>query len=300
MAREIESTSEELINPLRKERVIVRRVPKTSGIWGSNPKHILSGGMADNAVKTFVVPILSSGLYKNVLTDNEKAYLEKIMGLEYNALSIYRKKDNFWDDSTDNGANKVRLGKGDTYLDLSIPEEYIKYKILLANENLICPSMQQLIDMPKPTYQFVIVTENEENKLAKTNMSATMQCYKEYGKVEDNADILKTIIETLEGKPLLNKTKLEFLQTKINTLIQADSKRFLKVITDPLLSTKVLIAKCIEGGLISKKGDWYYLKSDGSPLCNHNEDPILSVAAKYLNEPKHQELKFSLEAKLKE
>lgn len=43
-----------------------------------------------------------------------------------------------------------------------------------------------------------------------------------------------------------------------------------------------------------------YLKSDGSPLCGDNEEPTLSVAAKFLSTPKRQELKFSLEAKLKE
>ena len=32
----------------------------------------------------------------------------------------------------------------------------------------------------------------------------------------------------------------------------------------------------------------------------NNEEPVLSVAAKYLNNPKHQELKFMLEAKLKQ
>jgi hypothetical protein len=35
------------------------------------------------------------------------------------------------------------------------------------------------------------------------------------------------------------------------------------------------------------------------PLCNNGEEPTLNIAAKYLNDPVRQELKFSLEAKLK-
>ena len=31
-----------------------------------------------------------------------------------------------------------------------------------------------------------------------------------------------------------------------------------------------------------------------------NEEPTLNIAAKYLNSPKHQDIKFALEAKLKE
>lgn len=222
-----------------------------------------------------------------------------MMGLEYNALSIYKKVDNFWDDSNENGINKVRLTKQDNYFNLSDPEDYIRYKILLANKDYIAPSLQALQDTPKATYQFVIISEGEETKVAKNNMSTTMMCYKEFGKIEDDTDTLRVIVETIDGRPTSQTAKLEFLQTKVNSLIQADSKIFLKVITDPMLSTKVLIKRAIEAGLISNRGGFLYLRSDNTPLCEANEEPTLNTAAKYLNSPKHQEIKFSLEAKLK-
>ena len=286
------------VNCLKNERIVVRYIPKLNGIWGNNPKHILAGGMSENAVRYFVVPKLSSGMYVNVLTDSEKAFLEEILGLEYNALSIYKKVGNFWDDSNEDGINKVRLTKQDNYFNLSDPKDYIKYKILLANKDFIAPSLQVLQDMPKATYQFVITSEGDENKVAKDNMSATMKCYKEFGKIEDNIDTLRVIVETIDGRPTSKNVKLEFLQTKINQLIQTDSKLFLKVITDPLLNTKVLIKKCIEQGLISNRGNFLYLRADNTPLCEPNEEPTLNVAAKYLNCAKHQEVLFSLQAKL--
>ena len=287
-----------LINCLRNERVIVRHIPKETGIV-TNPKHILFGGMAENAVRTFVVPKLSSGMFINVLTDSEKAFLEEVMGLEYNALSVYKKVDNFWDDSNDSGISRVRLTKQDNYFNLADPEDYIRYKILLANKDYIAPSLQALEDFPKATYQFVIIAEGEESKVAKDNMSNTMKCYKEYGKVENDIDVLRVIIETIDGRPTSSSNKLEFLQAKINNLIQADSKLFLKVITDPYLETKVLIKKAIEAGLIVNKGNYLYLRSDGSPLCENNEEPVLNTAVRYLNAPKHQDIKFALEAKIK-
>lgn len=290
--------TKQIINCLRNERVIVRHIPKLGGMV-TNPKHILYGGMADNAVKTFTVPRLSSGMYVNVLTDDEKACLEQIMNLEYNALSIYKKTDNFWDDSNDKGISRVRLTKQDNYLNLSDPEDYIRYKILLANKNYIAPSLEALQDAPKASYQFVIISEGDETKNAKVNMSTTMKCYKEFGKIENDADTLRVVIETIDGRPLASTSKLEFLQTKANDLIQADSRLFLKVVTDPLLDTKVLIKKAIEAGIISKRGTYLYLREDNTPLCENNEEPTLNIAAKYLTNPKHQELKFSLEAKLK-
>lgn len=281
------------ISCLRKETVTVRFVPKQTGLV-TNPKHILYGGMAENAVRWFTLPRLQSGVYVNALTDNEKAFLEEIMGLEYNALSIYKKVDNFWDNLT------VRLTKQDNYLDLSNPEDYIKYKILLANKDIIAPSLQEMQDRPKATYQFVIIQEGEETKNNKKEMSATMQSYMKFGEIQNDEDLLKLIIEIMDGRPVSKNTKLDFLQQKVNNLIQADSKLFLKVVNDPLLDTKVLIKKSIEGGLISNRGGMLYLMSDGTPLCDNGEEPTLSIAAKYLSAPKRQELKFSLEAKLKE
>lgn len=287
-----------LVSCLRNERIIVRHIPKEGGMV-TNPKHILFGGMAENATRTFVVPRLSSGMFVNILTDKEKAFLEEVMGLEYNALSIYKKVDNFWDDSNESGISRVRLTKQDNYFNLADPEDYIRYKILLANKDYIAPSLQALQDSPKATYQFVIISEGEETKSAKDNMSATMKCYKEFGKIEDDIDTLRVIVESIDGRPTSPTAKIEFLQTKINNLIQADSKLFLRVITDPLLSTKVLIKKSIEKGLISNRGNYLYLRKDNTPLCEANEEPTLNIAAKYLNSPKHQEIKFTLEAALK-
>ena len=287
------SQQDELVNPLTNERVIVRHINRQRGSI-TDPRHVLYGGMSERAVRIFVVPKLTSGVYVNVLTKNEKAFLEQAMGLEYNALSIHKQENNFWDDSNPNGINRVRLTKQDTYLDLSNPEDYIKYKILLANKDFIAPSLQAMQDMPRASYQFVLIREGEEAKQTKQALSVMAQCYKEFGKVENDASILRLVVETLESKPLAAATKLEFLQAKIYDLIQADSKTFLKVITDPMLPTKVLIRAAIDAGEIIKRGNYHYLKADNTPLCESGEEPTFSVAAKFLNNPRHQETKFAL------
>ena len=299
MAKEDKKNTEEkpLINCLKNEQVIVRYLPKQSRMV-SNPKHVLFGGMAENATRTFVVPMLSSGRYVNVLTDDEKDFLEDIMGLPKNAMSIYKKVDNFWDDTNEAGISKVTLRKQDNYLNLANVEDYIKYKILIANKDYIAPSLEALETHPKATYQFVILTEESETKSARKGMTTLMQCYTAYGKIEDDVDALRIIIETLTGITVHKNTKKEFLQTKINELIQSNSKMFLKIATDPLLQTKVLIRKCIESGLIAHRGNQYYIREGNVPMCEDGE-PTLNVAAQWINLPNNQEIKLSLEAKLK-
>ena len=281
----------ETINPLRNEKVIVRFVPSDSCNIVDR-KHVAFGGMMENAVRGFTVPMLSNGTYRNVLTDNEKAYLEELLGLEVNALSVYNKKDNYWDNFL------IRLTKQDTILDLSDPEDYIKYKVLLANKDVIAPSMKELKEFKKATYQYVIMEPNEEFADSRNRVNNTMKCYEEFGAIKDNFDMLRCVIETVDGRPVNANTKIEFLQAKATDLIAANPKAFLQTITDPLLATKVLIKKAVEAGLISKRGEYYYFREDGSPMCGPNEDPTFTVAAKYLSLPQNQEIKFAIEAKI--
>lgn len=269
------------ISCLRKEKITVRHVPRESGMV-TNPKHFYYGGMAESAIRRFTVPILeSSGTFVNVLTNEEKTFLEEKMGLDPNALSIYLKKDNFW-------ANYiVRLTKTDNYLDLSVPDDFIKYKVLLANRDFIAPSLTALKDTPKATYQFVLVSENDETTQSNQKLNASMEAYMLLGEFKEDRDMLKFIVETVDGRPISAKSKMDFILGQAQKLIEANAKLFVQVAKDKELSTKVLVAKAVEVGLVKKRGDYFYLSSDNSAMCEAIEEPTLSMASKYLNSPKH-------------
>lgn len=281
-----------LISCLRNERVIVRYInrPNTNI---QNPKHVLYGGMAETATRTFTVPMLRSGGLINVLTDTEKAFLEQYMGLEPNALSVYLKKDNYWHNYF------VRLTKTDTYLNLSIPEDYIKYKVLLANKDYICPSLEELNDRRKETYQFVLINEGDEVRQTNENMTVAMEASVLLGTILNNKSVLKLVVETVENRPISKQSKLDFIQAQAYKAMQANPKLFVSIVKDPYLQTKVLLAECLEYGVVRKRNDLYYLASNSEPLCEMGEESTLSVAAKYLNSPKRQEVKLTLEAKVK-
>lgn len=280
-------------NPLKKEKVFVKFVPQKNGIAPDNPAHVLYGGMADGAFSTYCVPMLrSTGNYKNILTNEEKEFLENALGLDYNALSVYRKENNYWD------GYKVRVPKEGLHLDLSDPEDYIKYKVLLANTEFIAPSVQELEDRHKATYRFVLAREEDTTNLENSKMDATMLSYKEFGKIENDLDTMRVLVELLDGRPFAANTPAEFLRSRINILIQADPKKFARQITDPMLHAKVLIRRGLELGKLTKRGDFYYLKSDNSPLCEAGEEPTLSIAARYINLPAHQDIKFILESEV--
>ena len=93
---------------------------------------------------------------------------------------------------------------------------------------------------------------------------------------------------------------MDLLQGKVIDYIQKDPRRFLAIIKDELLPNKVLIKKCVEAGLIGMKNHAYYLRENGLPLCEMDEESTLNNAAKYLGNIKNQELKYSLEARVKQ
>lgn len=282
------------INPLRNERLLVRFVPHENNSVGTNKAHVMYGGRADGTTDSLCVPMLrSTGAYKNILTNAEKDFLEEALGLDYNALSVYKKENNYWD----NYRVQIPVKEG-LHLNLADPEDYIKYKVLIANTDLVAPSVQDRMERPKATYLYEIVRKDEEMSLENAKMDATMRSYKEFGKIEEDFDTMRVLVELLDGRPYSQTEKPEFLRSRINTLIQTDAKAFLNAITDPLLHSKVILRRATELGKLSKRGDYYYLAADGSPLCGPNENPTLSIAARYINEPAHQDIKFLLESEV--
>lgn len=294
----VSTERENLINCLKNEKVIVRFISRAKGMI-TDPRHVLYGGMAAGSKMRLTTPLLRSGGYADVLTKDEKKFLEYKLGLEPNALSVHNRNNNFWSDANPQGIGRVELIKGDNPLDLSNPIDYIKYKILLANKDQIAPSIQALQDRPKATYKFVIINEGDTAKAANTKVTLKAQAYMEFGKVNEDKEKMRVIIETIDGRPTAKDSKLEYLQGKIGELIEANTKMFLQVARDPLLSNKVLIKKAIEAGIIANRGNYLYLRESNTPLCDNGQEPTLNIAAKYLSLPKHQDLKFSIEAKVK-
>lgn len=129
-------------------------------------------------------------------------------------------------------------------------------------------------------------------------MNISMQASLELGKVLNNKEILRLLIETIEGKPVSDSSNEDWLQAQAFKNMKSNPKLFISILQDPYLETKLLIKNAIKIGLIKKRGDLYY-KSDNTPLCDGVEDPTLTNAARFINKVKNQEYKLMLEAKIK-
>lgn len=286
--------NKEMYTCLRNEKIHVKYIPRATDMV-KDPRHVLYGGLADKAAIEYVVPILrSNGAFVNVLTNDEKRFLEHYMGLNEDDLSVHKKKDNFW------STFSVRLTKDGAILDLKDPVDYIKYKVLRANPDYIAESLQALEDRPRPTYRFVMVTDESENKKSLEKLNNSSKAYMLLGQYQSDPDVLKVILEALDGRPCSDQIKKEALLSKLQDHISADAKMFVKYADDELLKFKVLLRKAIIKKLVYRKGDYYYLAKDGSPMCGAGEDPTYTSAVRYLANPANQKELFSIQEKVEE
>lgn len=280
-----------LVNCLRNEKVIVRYIDRPY-LDIHDKHHVFYGGKAENATDTYTTPVDRNGNLVNVLTKEEKKYLEHIMGVQPGYLSVYKATDNFW--------KKVAIplrGRTNVVLNLASPNDYIIYKVLLANKIDICPNTETLKERPKATYRYVLVREDEEVLHDNTRMSNSMKASMLLGSFRNDYKKLKYVVTVISGRSVSEGTKLEFLQNKAFEYMSENPTLFIKIADDPYFDTKVMLIECVEKGIIRNREGYYYY--DGKALSHDNADPTLDVAANYINLPSNQEIKFSLEAKLK-
>lgn len=287
---ETSETTDELVNCLRNERITVRYViNEKTGI--TDKRHPFYGGLADGAIIAIVVPLLRNGSLKNPLTKAEKQYLEYAMGLDDNALSVHKTTDNYWENY------QVRLGKGDYILDLSTPKGYIDYKVLLANSDIVAPSVAELQSNPKATYRYVLISDKEEYDATSTKVKAKEKCMELYFKYRESPEHLRCVVQSYSGRPVDKKTDISFLKKKCMEYIESDPQKLEHIFNDVYLDAKVLLTKATDAGVITRRGTWYLY--EGEVLSTNEEEPTFSVAARFLADKRNQEIKFSIENKLK-
>lgn len=269
---------------LPNEIVTVKYIKRKKGMASNvGDDHVISGGMLSGSVKKFPAPLLKNGSIANVLTKDEKLYLEDVTGLD---LSVYGE---FWTN------HYVSLFKDDNSFDLSNPMDYISYKILLFCKDDIARTWKER--NLKQTYQFVITSGEEEMTEKKVGFDNKKEAFKLYGKIEEDKDKLIGVLSLLTNKPISKETSLKWLQTKVEEFIDTKPESFVTLIKDKSLETKLLVNEAIDKGVILKNSN-KYSTVDGLDLCENGQIATFENAISYLDNAKHQDVRALVEAKI--
>jgi hypothetical protein len=279
---------EETVNntfTLPNETIIVKFIPRKRGMASNVPdNHVIAGGMMSKAKVKYQAPIQKNGAIANILTTEEKAFLEDRTGLN---LSVYGDffKDFFVSLFKDDASNKFYLGD---------PMDYIAYKILA-----VCPEVAPDWEARKlnPEYRFAITREGEVQDEKKKALDVKKEAFKAYGKIEDDKEKLLSVLKLLTNKAIANTSKMKWIQGQVETIVDESPEKFLAVIDDPHFETKALINRGVEAKVIIKEGN-QYVTNDGLQLCEPGAVATFANAVLYLDDDKNQELRLLIEARI--
>lgn len=276
---------------LRNELVIIQFIPKpTKEI--SDPKHVAYGGKLNGTFDNIVPPRLDKGKMQNILTKQEKDGLEFLMGRD---LSIY---GDYWRSYRKGGMFPIALGKDDVTLNLSVPEDYIKYKVLL-NTNLVANSIEQFESEYRASYKYVMVKEDETSNQEENKANSRATAYMFYAEQSNSPDGLRYILRKL-GKHTHARQDIKFLRGEVGKAIETerDRKLIVKLSEEKDLKEKILLEEAFTLGIIDRISDQYFTK-EKDPICGTGVEPTEENAAKFLGSPVGQEMRLEIEARIK-
>lgn len=303
---------EEVIKEKKREFALPKKIvtlrpltEKTPGMV-KDTNHVASF-LLPNCDRIYCTPrIKGSSELDFPLTEEELKFFENKeksgLTFELGDLSPYSKKWSkrkksdggycWWEVSPD---AKIRVGDQPIQFNLSKPMDYIKYKILLKNTDHIAANRDEL--KLKPTYLYVF---EEANDTARTKASTVDRKIQAYAKLTEFSTDLSRMIDlcSVLGLKVSDASEKSFLIAALGQQIEDNVQKFLDAVIDEYYDEKILIGKFIKNRLINRKGSSYFLLN-GDPMCERGEIPTLENACIFLQANENQEIRLTLEAKMK-
>ena len=124
------------------------------------------------------------------------------------------------------------------------------------------------------------------------------KAYMLFGENKQDYKKLIYIIKKLTGKSFAHNANEGAIYYNVDKLINEHTSKFIEEIENPFLSTELLIDEAVKQGVVRLRNNYYYLAETNAPLCETGSEPTLPNVTYYLNEPKNQEIKFIIEAKV--
>lgn len=294
---------------LPKKKVLVKPV-----VWeGWLPKGHSGAWLNDGAIMTISVPISrASGELINPLTPEEQEYFEDSVksGMDFSKgdLSPYKKPDYKNDKVPYWYWKEVVLRKPDTIvdndtvltvLDLSIPDQYLDYKILLANSGyggIVANGWDTRYD--DGSYRIVLVEDGYDVETKASTAQDNIEAYKLFDKIQHSQEKLYEFLSVywLENprttvRPSID-AKVPFMVAQVEDIISKKAKDFVSIMNDNY-SDKLMIHNGIKLGVLKIIGSTFVLMPDETPVGSSLKEVIL-----YFKDDRHQEDKLKLVAQI--
>jgi len=188
-----------------------------------------------------------TGQLINPLKPDEQAYLEKVLVKKEGDLSIYvDKKKNFW------GKYYVKLNKEETLLDLSDPDQYIRYKVLLANKELVAPTFEDRLNVP--TCRWMLVDMDHQVQTDAREAELMQSVWMEFGAIQNSHNKMRNVLKVYTNKGVSKNSDTDFLKSEIKKIVEENPNKFIQIIKDENFDMRCFIEDSVEAGAVVKIG----------------------------------------------
>jgi hypothetical protein len=254
--------------------------------------------------RSFQVPLndeRKGGGIKIILDNNKKIYIEKYMDrfpkgmteqeffekeLNINLNPTLPKDENFW--RTDK-RGRVTLTKAGTTLNLNLPMDMIRYKILMCNKKLIAPNYDERKN--RATYEFMIVNQGKltSRRIEEANIKA--EAFKRYTEITASMSQMRGFIKSL-GRTLPANHSEDWMKAEILTVLENSNNKFLSIVNDPMYNKKIFVQEAVEAGAIKRMNNKRYVLDNGVELGD------LVGTINWLSDPEHQETRLRITSQI--
>lgn len=235
-----------------------------------------------------------------VLTRDEQAQFEELMYMKPGTLSTLKRGIEPKNEDTYNywyGFQVKLRGEEPLLLDMSLPKDVLKYKVLTVS-TAVAPNWESRLDNPQ--YRWVILEEGGEETINTDIADLEMEAYAELAKIKDNTKVMSNLLSAM-GKAMGSSMSAKSLYSELVKIIKTSNpsrhqlgiKDFLKAIKDKDTGIKALVTECIGKQIITKKSAKYWY--DGIQIGVN-----LEQVYDWIKDVEQSEIKKVLELKVKE
>lgn len=226
------------------------------------------------------------------LTKEERTFFESKesgLSLEIGDLSIHKKDRNYWSDYI------VTLDKNIMKLDLSKATDYIRYKVLLTNKDLIADSEAE--SLRKGTYKFKISEQGEIEEAKAKKTIGKKEAWMAFGKISDSSTKLRNFLNVYYftrkgGKTIAPNASLEFLTVEADKILEKDPSGLVSTLKDVNYDTKVLIYQALAARALVREG-LIYKTTEGLVVGDN-----LAEAVSFFADDNNNEEIFKIKARI--
>jgi hypothetical protein len=221
----------------------------------------------------------------------EQEFFERLLGLNKGELDISRTKtdtngnrypDTFWQK-----LGTVKLRNEANLLDLSLPMDMLKYKVLMLNKNVVAPSPSE--KNKKRTYRFMIVDQEVAEVQEKQELNTKLEAFSWFARIKADINQLKEVM-WLNDSRITNTTNYDYVFANVGKIVNDSPANFLRIVQDPHKESKLLLMKAVKTGALVVTKEKTYQFLDGKDIGTNVN------AIKFIEDPEN----FAIVERLKE